>query len=146
MWRRWEDYISFFSTKLWVNSMYCLLIKTHISWFAHQTTFLEIDLLNNVKRRFSISIPVSLPLIMVHLHDSNEEENNHRQGRDKPRSMIIESIESIKMAWNAMNRMTPDIFFDTTGCAFSYTVARILAGCRVAAYVHYPTISTVGLS
>jgi len=104
------------------------------------------DLLNNVKRRFSISIPVSLPLIMVHLHDSNEEEDNHRQGRDKPRSMIIESIESIKMAWNAMNRMTPDIFFDTTGCAFSYTVARILAGCRVAAYVHYPTISTDMLS
>jgi len=35
---------------------------------------------------------------------------------------------------------------DTTGCAFTFFVARVLAGCRVGAYVHYPTISTDMLS
>lgn len=36
----------------------------------------------------------------------------------------------------------PDWFIDTTGCAFTFTVARLLYGCRIMAYVHYPTIST----
>ena len=36
----------------------------------------------------------------------------------------------------------PHIFIDTTGCAFTYFVARVLGGCKVGAYVHYPTIST----
>lgn len=36
----------------------------------------------------------------------------------------------------------PDWFIDTTGCAFTFTVARFIYGCRIMAYVHYPTIST----
>jgi hypothetical protein len=32
---------------------------------------------------------------------------------------------------------------DTTGCAFTFLVAKVLAGCKVGTYVHYPTISTV---
>ena len=35
----------------------------------------------------------------------------------------------------------PEVFFDTVGYAFGYPLAR-LAGAKVAAYVHYPTIST----
>ena len=36
----------------------------------------------------------------------------------------------------------PDIFIDTTGCALTYLPAKLLFGCHVLAYVHYPTIST----
>uniref|UniRef100_A0A7S1TKT7 GDP-Man:Man(3)GlcNAc(2)-PP-Dol alpha-1,2-mannosyltransferase n=1 Tax=Erythrolobus australicus TaxID=1077150 RepID=A0A7S1TKT7_9RHOD len=36
----------------------------------------------------------------------------------------------------------PDILIDTTGFAGALPVARWLAGCHTAAYVHYPTIST----
>jgi hypothetical protein len=41
------------------------------------------------------------------------------------------------------NRSTaqPQLFVDTTGWAFTFPLAR-LAGCRVAAYVHYPTVSS----
>jgi hypothetical protein len=35
----------------------------------------------------------------------------------------------------------PQVFFDTTGWAFTFPLAR-LAGCKVACYVHYPTVST----
>jgi alpha-1,2-mannosyltransferase len=52
----------------------------------------------------------------------------------------------MKLAYKALEQVTPHVFFDTTGCAFTYFVARVLAGCRVAAYVHYPTISTDMLS
>ncbi len=36
----------------------------------------------------------------------------------------------------------PDVFFDTTGCAFTFPVAKFMFGCRVFSYTHYPTIST----
>ena len=61
-------------------------------------------------------------------------------------TMINESWGTINLAWCALNVVTPHVFFDTTGCAFSYFVARVLAGCKVATYVHYPTISTDMLS
>jgi alpha-1,2-mannosyltransferase len=53
----------------------------------------------------------------------------------------------MKLAYIALVRSTaqqcpPRIFFDTTGCAFTYLVARVIFGCKVVAYVHYPTIST----
>eukprot|EP00549_Striatella_unipunctata_P023041 CAMPEP_0118683028 /NCGR_PEP_ID=MMETSP0800-20121206/5808_1 /TAXON_ID=210618 ORGANISM="Striatella unipunctata, Strain CCMP2910" /NCGR_SAMPLE_ID=MMETSP0800 /ASSEMBLY_ACC=CAM_ASM_000638 /LENGTH=336 /DNA_ID=CAMNT_0006579473 /DNA_START=169 /DNA_END=1179 /DNA_ORIENTATION=+ len=49
-------------------------------------------------------------------------------------------------AWKALRKLTPHVFFETTGCAFTFLVAKFLAGCRVATYVHYPTISTDMLS
>lgn len=60
--------------------------------------------------------------------------------------MIVESWGTMNLAWCALNVIPPHVFFDTTGCAFSYLVARVLAGCKVATYVHYPTISTDMLS
>jgi len=59
--------------------------------------------------------------------------------------MVMESLSTMKLAWKALNALTPDVFLDTTGCAFTYIVARILANCKVGAYVHYPTISTVSI-
>lgn len=38
--------------------------------------------------------------------------------------------------------LLPDLFIDTTGCAFTYLPAKLLFGCHILAYVHYPTIST----
>ena len=61
-------------------------------------------------------------------------------------SLLAESWGTMKLAYKALEQVTPHVFFDTTGCAFTYFVARILAGCKVAAYVHYPTISTDMLS
>ena len=38
--------------------------------------------------------------------------------------------------------LLPDVFIDTTGCALTYLPAKLLFGCHILAYVHYPTIST----
>lgn len=45
------------------------------------------------------------------------------------------------MAWEGLRQLVPEVFVDTMGCAFTYPLARSL-GCRVACYVHYPTISS----
>ena len=47
----------------------------------------------------------------------------------------------MRCAWAGLRQFVPELFVDTTGWAFPYPLAR-LAGSRVAAYVHYPTIST----
>lgn len=67
---------------------------------------------------------------------------------DKPKrlTMIAESWGTMKLAWYALSVVTPHVFIDTTGCAFTFFVAKLLAGCKVATYVHYPTISTEMLS
>ena len=57
-------------------------------------------------------------------------------------TMIGQSIGSMVLAVEALLAFTPDVFVDTTGFAFSFPVAWLLAGCKVGAYVHYPTIST----
>jgi len=98
------------------------------------------DLFEHVKSRFSITIPSSLPLGFVHINDTNLTSDTRRF------SMIAESIQTMKMAYHALCRLTPDIYIDTTGCAFTFLVASLLAGCKVGAYVHYPTISTDMLS
>ena len=60
--------------------------------------------------------------------------------------MIAESWGTVKLAWCALNVINPHVYIDTTGCAFTFMVAKILAGCKVGTYVHYPTISTDMLS
>eukprot|EP00985_Skeletonema_marinoi_P022178 scaffold14012_cov141-Skeletonema_marinoi.AAC.2 len=101
----------------------------------------EKDLLTHVRERFSITIPKSLSLHFVHLH-----EEKHLLQKSKRLTMMAESLGTMKLAWCALSAVTPHVFFDTTGCAFTFFVARLLAGCKVGAYVHYPTISTDMLS
>jgi len=92
------------------------------------------ELMDHVNVRFSILLPPNLPLRFVHL--------NHLKNKRRRLSMIAESAWTMRVAWAGLNMLTPHIFFDTTGCAFTFIVAKILGGCKIATYVHYPTIST----
>jgi len=94
-----------------------------------------------VRERFSIVIPKSLPVHFVHLH-----EEKHLLDKPKRLTMIAESWGTMKLAWSALTAVTPHVYIDTTGCAFTFFVAKLLAGCKVGTYVHYPTISTDMLS
>lgn len=57
-------------------------------------------------------------------------------------TMLGQSLGSMLLGLEALCRDTPHVWMDTTGFAFTYPLAK-LAGCRVATYTHYPTISTV---
>lgn len=43
---------------------------------------------------------------------------------------------------DGLKQFVPDIFFDTTGLAFTYPVVKVLTGSKILSYTHYPTIST----
>ncbi len=61
-------------------------------------------------------------------------------------TMLGQSLGSVLFAAACLCAFCPDVFLDTTGCAFTYPLASLAGRCRVAAYVHYPTISTDMLS
>ncbi|XP_047323692.1 GDP-Man:Man(3)GlcNAc(2)-PP-Dol alpha-1,2-mannosyltransferase isoform X2 [Impatiens glandulifera] len=60
-------------------------------------------------------------------------------------TMIGQSLGSVYLSWEALCKFTPMYYFDTSGYAFTYPVARLF-GCKVICYTHYPTISLDMLS
>lgn len=48
--------------------------------------------------------------------------------------------------WEALREFVPDIYIDSMGYAFTLPLFKYLGGCKVAAYVHYPTIRSVLLA
>uniref|UniRef100_K7MEU9 ALG11 mannosyltransferase N-terminal domain-containing protein n=1 Tax=Glycine max TaxID=3847 RepID=K7MEU9_SOYBN len=56
-------------------------------------------------------------------------------------TMIGQSLGSVYLAWEALCKFTPMYYFDTSGYAFTYPLARLF-GCKVICYTHYPTISS----
>ena len=51
-------------------------------------------------------------------------------------------VGSAWLGFEALWAFTPDVFIDTIGHASTYPIAKYLFGCRTAAYVHYPTVSS----
>jgi alpha-1,2-mannosyltransferase len=60
-----------------------------------------------------------------------------------PFTLLAQSIATMVMGLEALCRVTPDVYVETYGAAFTYLAAKVLAKCKVASYTHYPTISTV---
>ncbi|KAK9049022.1 hypothetical protein SSX86_032010 [Deinandra increscens subsp. villosa] len=89
--------------------------------------------------RFGVNL-LSPPKV-VHLHKRKWiEETTY------PRfTMIGQSLGSIYLAWEALNKFVPLYYLDTSGYAFTYPLARLF-GCKVICYTHYPTISLDMLS
>ncbi|KAI4305363.1 hypothetical protein L6164_028734 [Bauhinia variegata] len=89
--------------------------------------------------RFGVKLPSS-PLV-VHLYNRKWiEETTYPHF-----TMIGQSLGSVYLAWEALSTFTPSYYFDTSGYAFTYPLARMF-GCKVICYTHYPTISTDMLS
>lgn len=56
-------------------------------------------------------------------------------------TLLGQALGSVLLTLEALNRLVPELYIDTTGWAFAYPLVR-LTGARIACYVHYPTIST----
>jgi alpha-1,2-mannosyltransferase len=60
-------------------------------------------------------------------------------------TLILQSLGSMILGFEALIKYNPDIFIDTMGYSFTYPIAKLF-GCKVGCYVHYPIISTDMLS
>jgi alpha-1,2-mannosyltransferase len=90
----------------------------------------------DVKRRFDVIIEHPVTLISLDEYKDNLLPSPYL-------SMVLESWGTMKLAAAALTKFQPDVFCDTTGCAFTFLVVRwMLPTAYILAYVHYPTIST----
>lgn len=114
----------------------------------YRETYKE-DLIRHVKERFDIELPISFDWSVIHLENVREDQLSP----SKSWTMVMDSYRDMCWAWQALvqcndndneNDDNVEVFFDTTGCAFAFAVVKWIANnhIRVAAYVHYPTIST----
>ncbi|CAK9323867.1 unnamed protein product [Citrullus colocynthis] len=97
------------------------------------------SLIARANDRFGVKL--HFPPKVVHLHKRKWIEE-----ATYPRfTMIGQSLGSIYLSWEALCKFTPLYYFDTSGYAFTYPLARLF-GCIVVCYTHYPTISLDMLS
>ena len=57
-------------------------------------------------------------------------------------TLLGQSVGSLVLAIEAFVKFIPDIYFETTGYAFTYPLYKHIANVPVCCYTHYPTIST----
>ncbi|OAD67672.1 glycosyltransferase family 4 protein [Phycomyces blakesleeanus NRRL 1555(-)] len=57
-------------------------------------------------------------------------------------TLALQSLASLVLGFEAVNKVVPDIYFDTMGYAFTYPFISFIAQVKIFAYVHYPTISS----
>lgn len=91
---------------------------------------------NKAESRFGVRVPADIELCYVRSRRLVE------PALYPIATLVGQSVGSMLLAVECLVRLPPRVFVDTTGFAFTYPVARFLGGCSVAAYVHYPTIST----
>ncbi|CAO3699506.1 unnamed protein product [Rhizopus microsporus] len=95
------------------------------------------QILAKVKNGFSIELDPSR-LAFVYLRKRYLVEDDRY-----PRfTLILQSLGSIFLGFEAISQLVPDVFFDTMGYAFTFPLVHYVANIKIAAYVHYPTISS----
>lgn len=57
-------------------------------------------------------------------------------------TLLGQSLGSLILALEAILKLNPEVMIDSMGYSFTYPLFRLVAGCRVGCYIHYPTIST----
>ena len=92
------------------------------------------------RRRFGVTLPRPVHLVFL----------RHRALVEPALwphfTLLCQSVGSVFLGWEALAQYVPDLYVDSMGYAFTLPLFRYLGGCSVAAYVHYPTISTDMLS
>ncbi|CAO3644152.1 unnamed protein product [Mucor hiemalis] len=57
-------------------------------------------------------------------------------------TLILQSLASLAIGYEAIVKLVPDVYFDTMGYAFTYPLVHYFTRVKIATYTHYPTISS----
>jgi len=98
------------------------------------------EILERVKNHFNIILNRDVEFIFLKKRWLVEDKTWKRF------TLLGQSLGSMILGWEALTRLTPHVYIDTMGYAFTYPIFKIFGGCKIACYVHYPTISTDMLS
>ncbi|XP_076051584.1 ALG11 alpha-1,2-mannosyltransferase [Oratosquilla oratoria] len=113
-------------------------VKCYI--YSGETTATPEEILARAQQRFNVVLQQEVEFIPIRTRTLLE-------ARHYPfLTLLMQSLGSVVVAAEALSKFNPDVMIDTTGYAFIYPIFHYVASCRVACYVHYPTISTDMLS
>ncbi|XP_047457234.1 GDP-Man:Man(3)GlcNAc(2)-PP-Dol alpha-1,2-mannosyltransferase-like [Mugil cephalus] len=98
------------------------------------------QILEGARQRFNITLPRPVTFIFLR-HRMLVEANSYPHF-----TLLGQSAGSMFLGWEALTAFVPDLYVDSMGYAFTLPIFRYLGGCKVASYVHYPTVSTDMLS
>ncbi|XP_061579275.1 GDP-Man:Man(3)GlcNAc(2)-PP-Dol alpha-1,2-mannosyltransferase-like [Cololabis saira] len=98
------------------------------------------QILEGARQRFNITLPRPVTFIFLH-HRALVEASSYNHF-----TLLGQSAGSMFLGWEALTAFVPDLYVDSMGYAFTLPIFRYLGGCKVASYVHYPTVSTDMLS
>ena len=57
-------------------------------------------------------------------------------------TLLWQMIAYLRVTAEALSKVPCDLFVDTIGVGFAYPLVKLLFGCKVVSYTHYPTISS----
>ena len=103
----------------------------------------EAEVREDAQRRFDVQVPHAIELISL-------EDCKAYLDPQPFLSLVMESWGTMRLALQGLCRYSEkfpdqpiDVYWDTTGCAFTFLVARwMVPSAWIFSYVHYPTIST----
>ena len=123
---------------LWkcIAALHDLSPTLHCIVYTGDTTA-DTDILDRACKRFNLP-PFRRRIEFVRLTN-----RSLLEATNYPRfTMLFQSLASIRVAYSALQKRKPHVWFDSTGFAFTYPLAGLVFGCQVMTYTHYPTIST----
>lgn len=75
--------------------------------------------------------------------DLNREVAHSLEPKNYPTfTLIWQALASVRVCIHALNLMPCDIFVDTMGVGYAYPFIRVLFGCQIYSYTHYPIVSS----
>eukprot|EP00966_Prymnesium_polylepis_P261377 6037446-Prymnesium_polylepis.1 len=86
--------------------------------------------------RFGVEVPPAVEFVRLSLRGAIDPK------RYPVATLIGQALGSVVLAAEAICRAPPDVLVDTTGLGFCYPLLRAAGVARVAAYVHYPIVSS----
>ena len=86
--------------------------------------------------RFGVQVPIGVEFVRLSLRGWIEAQ------RYPVATLIFQALGSVLLAAEAAWRAPPDVLIDTTGLAFCFPLLRAVGVHQLAAYVHYPIISS----
>ncbi|XP_045453662.1 GDP-Man:Man(3)GlcNAc(2)-PP-Dol alpha-1,2-mannosyltransferase [Melitaea cinxia] len=109
---------------------------SHIYIYTVETAE-PMTIINKVQNQFNVKVePERINFVRLSLKKTIEAETYPYF------TLLLQSIGSMVLGMEAFMKLNPDIYIDTTGCAFTYPIFRYLAQCPVGCYTHYPIITS----
>ncbi|KAJ8956290.1 hypothetical protein NQ318_015026 [Aromia moschata] len=94
-----------------------------------------IEIIEKVRKNFNVDVSKSVKFIYL----------NKRKWVEADQypifTLLGQALGSLYLGLEALSKLNPDVFIETTGFTFTLPLFKYLGGCKTGCYVHYPTIT-----